>query len=419
MYPFSILSDVAVRSTGDLLNFNRYITPLLYILTNPKTETPFTIGVFGPWGSGKSSLISILDEELETSHPDEFVRVHFNPWIHRGEPNLLVPLLHTLHDTLEEDRKHRFKESAKKIGNVLARLGADVLLKTLTADVASLESLEKLEQYYLKERGRVESEIRKLKKTLQAEADDIRKKGARIVFFIDDLDRCDPCQIIDLLEAVKLFLDLRHVFVILAVDKEVIDRGIEVKYGKFCFGKDRQAVLGGEYLEKMVQLPLQLFPIDSSQVEKYIESLNPPDSLQTQIKLLVGLLQPNPRKIKRILNILNVINAIADASPHLKSLNRDLIAQLVILQVQSSNLYAAIVRQPEILFALEKVFDQEIRPDNVEDFTTDFGNNRESIQQVVQRFYSPESYLKLVFYQKKQFSAIKDQLHVYLSMIGG
>lgn len=393
MCAFSILSDAVIKSEADLLSFNRYVTPLISILTGPRTETPFTIGVFRAWGSGKSSLLSILDGQLEIYHPDEFVRVHFNPWVHRSEPNMLVPLLHTLHDTLSEDRKNRFVESAKKIGNVLIRLGSDALLKSLTANIVSLESLEKLEQNYLREKGRVESEMRKLKLTLQAEADAINAKNAKLIFFIDDLDRCGPLQIIDLLESVKLFLDLRHVFVILAVDKEVIDRGIEVKYSKFQFGENRQAALGAEYLEKMVQLPLQLFPLDQTQVAKFIEDLNPEEPIRSQINLLVSLIQPNPRKIKRILNILTVINNITNSSPNLKALKCELVAQLVIMQVQSTELYAAVVRQPELLFAMEQIFDSELRLDKLEDFK-DYGTSREAIQKLCLKFYLPESYLK-------------------------
>jgi hypothetical protein len=417
MPPLPILSDAAVGSAADLLDFKRYINPLVSILTNPNTQTPFTIGVFGAWGSGKSSLLSILDEDLRIAHPDEFVRVHFNPWVHRGEPNMLVPLLHALHDTLAEDKKSRFVESAKKIGEVLFRLGSDILLKSLTANFASLEALEKLEQSYLKERGKVESEMRRLKKTLQAEADKIAEKKARIIFFIDDLDRCDPAQIIDLLESVKLFLDLRNVFVILAVDKEVIDRGIEVKYSKFEFGAMRSA-LGGEYLEKMVQLPLQLFPLGSDQVEQFIEKLDPPEAILQQVGLLKALIQPNPRKIKRILNILTVVDSIADASPGLKALDKKLIAQLIILQVQSCDLYSEVVRQPDLLIALERVFNKELRAEEIDDFVKDYGSRREVVQKFCSKHYRPESYLASIF-GAKQFSDSKDNLHIYLSMLGG
>src|SRR5439155_2533344 len=101
MAPLAIFSDGAVNSRNDQLKFDRYVKPIVGILTNPQTETPFTIGIFGTWGSGKTTLLRMLDDALARDHEDQFVRVHFNPWIHRGEPNLLVPLLHALRDTLE------------------------------------------------------------------------------------------------------------------------------------------------------------------------------------------------------------------------------------------------------------------------------------------------------------------------------
>src|SRR5690349_19168436 len=100
MTSYIALSDFSVGIQNDLLNFRRYVDPLISILTSENPQTPFTIGIFGPWGGGKSSLLMMLKERLETDYPEEFVCVDFNPWIYRNEPNLLVPLLHTLNDTL-------------------------------------------------------------------------------------------------------------------------------------------------------------------------------------------------------------------------------------------------------------------------------------------------------------------------------
>jgi hypothetical protein len=52
--------------------------------------------------------------------------------------------------------------------------------------------------------------------------------------------------IIDLLESIKLFLDVEHIVHVLAVDKDVIDRGVEIKYSKFSFAPERKASLGAE-----------------------------------------------------------------------------------------------------------------------------------------------------------------------------
>lgn len=419
MSDFFILSDGTAATNADHLRFSRYSRPLINIITHPKSETPFTIGIFGSWGSGKSTLLRILDEKLQQDFSQEFIRIHFNPWLHRGEPNLLVPLLHTLHDTLQEDKTNRFLESAKKIGNVLLKLGADVFLKSVTANTVSLESLEKLEQSYLKERQRVESEIRRLRQTLQQEADKIAAKGARLIFFIDDLDRCDPIQIIDLLEAVKLFLDIRHVFIILAVDKEVIDRGIEVKYSKFKFGENRQAALGAEYLEKMVQLPLHLFPLHKTQVRNFITALNPATPVLDHLDLLERLLSPNPRKIKRIINILTVVHSIMQSTEGIENLNlnMELITRLVTLQVQSGELYSAIISQPDLLIALEGIYARAIDPDKPEDFGL-FGDRAAVIQTLSKSFYRPDTYLAGLF-EQSSFGAVKDQLSIYLSLLGG
>ena len=77
-------------SARDLLDFHRYADPLIKIIRNPRTETPFTIGVFGPWGAGKSTLLGYLRKELEkTDGSPVNVCIDFNPWIYR----VLRPLL--------------------------------------------------------------------------------------------------------------------------------------------------------------------------------------------------------------------------------------------------------------------------------------------------------------------------------------
>lgn len=421
MTQVAVLSDRPAEE--DLLNFHRYVDPLASILTNPKTETPFTIGIFGTWGSGKSTLLHLLDEKLEASHRNAFVRVHFNPWIHRGEENMLIPLLHTLQDTLQEeaDKKKRFTEAAKKVGSILLWLGADALLKALTAPApwaqgVSVDRIDELEQRYHEKRGEVESEIRKIRKNLKAAIESIKKEGAQLVLFIDDLDRSEPDEIIDLLEAVKLFLDLRHVFVILAVDKEVIDRGVTVKYSKFDFGK-RAAVVGAEYLEKMVQLPLRLYPLDKDQVQGFMERLVPPDSVKQQLALLAGMVMPNPRKIKRILNILAVTLAIKERTPGLDGLRDDLIARLVVLQVQSSQLYAEVIKDSDVLLALEKVYQKKITLGDIKDFA-DYKNRAKNIQTISKDNYEPGSFLKDLF-AESDFNQVKNEISQYLTMLGG
>jgi predicted KAP-like P-loop ATPase len=271
-----MINDTPAPSDQDLLHFERYVAPLFQIITNPQSQTPFTIGIFGPWGSGKSTLIQHLDEKLkERKDGFEFFRIIFNPWIYREDKNLIVPLLHTIQDSLAQDPRERFVDSATKIGNVLARIGAALLLKTVTANQITLKDIEDQGKPYMEQHRHAKSVIRNLRKELQGVINEITKNGesGRVVFFIDDLDRCEPDQIIGLLESIKLFLDLKHCFFILALDDEVIHRGIQIKYANFEFVKARKERIGQEYLEKMIQLPLYLYPLSESEVENYLNQL--------------------------------------------------------------------------------------------------------------------------------------------------
>lgn len=419
MAELRLASDNPIRGElEDYLDFKRYLDPLVAVITNPHTETPFTVGIFGTWGSGKTSLLRLFDSRLQRDYKDRFLSVWFNPWIHRAEPSLLIPLLHALHDTLDEQPVNRFKESAKKIGSVLVRLGAGILLKHLTAKAASMEDLDKLEESYLKTHGRVESEMRNLRKTLQAEVTKLADGGTKLVLFVDDLDRCQPAQIIDLLEAIKLFFDLEHLFIILAVDKEVVDRGVQIKYKDFKFAEGRAPAIGAEYLEKMVQLPLSLFPLHSEQVKDFVAKFNPPAAVQPHLSLLVDLLDPNPRKIKRVLNILTIVSEVAASTPALKSLKADLVARFVVLQVQSGEVFSEIVKQPELLLALESTYAGHLKVEDAEAYHNAYGSRASQVQTFCQTHYRPGSYLGTLF-KGEPFKPVAAQFTTYLAMFGG
>lgn len=93
------LPDSAISAGEDQLDFNRFVEPLGSLLASPETRTPITVGIFGPWGSGKSSMLQLLEGYLEKQFKGKFLAVEFMPWIHRREPNMLVPLLYVLHAT--------------------------------------------------------------------------------------------------------------------------------------------------------------------------------------------------------------------------------------------------------------------------------------------------------------------------------
>jgi hypothetical protein len=206
---------------------------------------------------------------------------------------------------------------------------------------------------------------------------------------------------------------------ILAVDKEVIDRGIEVKYAKFEFSRTRKLALGAEYLEKMVQLPLQLYPLRTEQVRIFMESFNPSQAIRGHLDLLQSVLIPNPRKIKRILNILAVSANIIEHTPGLKQLKPDLLARLAVLQVQAGDLYSQIVGLPELLVALEGL---NANPPvfNLKDSGSfaRFGSRRDAIIELCGQYHRPDTFLASLFHNSTFSDLNREDLSIYLSMLG-
>jgi hypothetical protein len=415
MPDIAMLSDAPVNWHGDLLHFRRYVDPLVSVITNPRTQTPFTIGVYGAWGSGKSTLLKMVDERLLDRHGDEFVRVHFNPWIHRREPQMLLPLLNALHTELNEDPGRRFADTAKRLGAIMMNLAADEMLKRVNLGSASVEKIGKLAQQYAEMRGQVDSQTGRLRTLLQQEAENLARKGRKIIFFVDDLDRCEPDQIIDVLESIKLFLDVQHVFVLIALAKDVVDRGVSLKYQPFGFSATDR--LGDEYLDKMIQLPLHLYPLGPAEVGRFILDSQPGDLARSHVETLEKTVSANPRKIKRVLNLLRVTEAIIEGTPGLAGLQRGLVIRLVVLRVQSPELFADVVRTPDLLVALELAYRGKLSPNSPE-FDARFKSLAERMRDLMREHYGSHDFLAPLF-ADSAFEAATDDLRAYLTMIGG
>jgi phage anti-repressor protein len=93
---------------------------------------------------------------------------------------------------------------------------------------------------------------------------------ARIVLFIDDLDRCPPDRVVEVLEAIQLLLNTELFVVVLAIDDRYIARALEQVYQGVL--KRRGKPSGIDYLEKIIQIPYRMRPISSDTIEDYFRS---------------------------------------------------------------------------------------------------------------------------------------------------
>lgn len=100
-----------------------------------------------------------------------------------------------------------------------------------------------------------------VKKLLKKES--LMKKYKKYILVIDDLDRCDPEEVIKLLDALKLFLDLPNLIVIVCVDRRHIEKWIYQVYNNKS-SDSRYFINTNEYLEKIIHLPIDLFIFDDN-----------------------------------------------------------------------------------------------------------------------------------------------------------
>ncbi len=113
------------------------------------------------------------------------------------------------------------------------------------------------------------------KSTLLANADLTATTRINFVIFIDDLDRCLPEKAVQTLELIKTILNAESFAFVLALDDEVIERGIGHRYKDYELQnkKPSMPITGFEYLEKIVHLPFKLPALTRTQARAFVEKL--------------------------------------------------------------------------------------------------------------------------------------------------
>ena len=103
------------ETTEDLLGFKVH-ADLITEVVKDDSLLPITIGVFGDWGSGKSSILQIIREQLNILDDGTFV-LYFNGWLFEGYDDAKAALLESIVNAFDENEKFvpKVKEKAKKL----------------------------------------------------------------------------------------------------------------------------------------------------------------------------------------------------------------------------------------------------------------------------------------------------------------
>ena len=305
----------------DLLGFQVHADLIRSVVLNPKL-LPVTIGVFGDWGSGKSSIMEMLKRSLEPEndeipeHQAELQSVavlHFNGWLFEGYDDAKSALLSSIVSQLSEHKRFgpKIRDTATSLlhrvrGMRLLRwgvkeIGVPALKAYLTGGVSLAGDMAghmtklagKKEDGEAKDKDKADdsaailapdedpntTDVRTFRKEFEAM---LRKSDIKtLVVLIDDLDRCSPERIIENLEAIKLFLNAPCTAFVIGADPRIVRHAIAVRY-KDIRKEEIQALTGDQelnerliddYLEKLIQIPYHLPRLAHEEIETYMTLL--------------------------------------------------------------------------------------------------------------------------------------------------
>lgn len=241
------ISDEPISgSAQDRFNRAPFATRIADTIARRPDPSSLVVGVFGPWGDGKTSVLKMMEEQMQRhSH---VVVLHFNPWHFQSEEQLIKGFFVTLADGL--DRK--LNNAKEKIGKVLKDYGSLLSIGslalggvvTLRPGDAAKGVGEAMSNVGLDElRARIESFL--------------TESGKRVVVLVDDIDRLDRAETHSMFKLVKLSAGFNHTSYVLAFDDEVVAAALGERYG----AGGQQA--GRAFLEKIIQVPLHLPPVDT------------------------------------------------------------------------------------------------------------------------------------------------------------
>lgn len=296
----------------DYLGFDVHANLIKGLIDEPEM-LPITIGVFGDWGSGKSSIMESLKKAYDAEGDKTTMCLQFNGWVFEGYDDAKAALIEAILKNFEDNKslpqkaKDKLATLAKSV-NWMRTIGFGVKniaiplvtasltgglslgpqifewIKGLSKNPANIaEAVKNLDfdnfkEKYFKEGSQpsIEEQYQVVRKFRDDFKELLDEAGiSKLIVLIDDLDRCLPDRIIDNLEAIKLFLNVDNSAFVIGADPRIVRDAIRHRYKDLIARDDaeenKRVVV--DYLEKLIQVPYTLPKLSDSEVETYITLL--------------------------------------------------------------------------------------------------------------------------------------------------
>jgi hypothetical protein len=291
-----------VSSKDDKFGREQFAHRIVEVLVNREDSSSLVVGVTAPWGEGKTSVLNMIREKLDSSGVPT---VMFNPWRYPDEDKLLKNFYRNLAESLDLQL-----ETDAEVTGARIRKNAKVFALAKIFGVDGEEAAGGFGALF------PEAELEELKGRIESS---LRERGSRIVVLIDDIDRLDVEEIQAVFRLIKLSASFPNLSYVVAFDEARVAEALGLKFGQ-------NPESGRKFLEKILQVTLPLPPASSqillSSTVDGINSVMEVLSIETDdnqskrfsehFTKAFGSRITSPRLVKRFLN------AIAFALPLLK-----------------------------------------------------------------------------------------------------
>ncbi|MDA9265258.1 KAP family NTPase [bacterium] len=387
-----VIDEPLSEDQDDKLGVQEYADALFQFIMD--TQTPMTIGVQGDWGSGKTSLMNQMWYKFENPKISSLrtKQIWVNTWEHsllktpqEALVSIISEIITNLSAALGDEQKKIIRHTASKVLQGTLKIGA-----SLTAGV---EGVNVVNEFFDDDRNA--NSISNLRHSLNKLVEEnSEKKYDRFVVYIDDLDRLEPSNAVEILELLKNIFNIKNCVFILAIDYNVVVKGLAKKFG--ALNKENRWEYDA-FFHKIIQLTFQM-PINNYDIGNYLSSLlidtgfvkagelNQKD-LSKLTQITIG---GNPRSIKRLVNNIALNNifievkkkhkedALSVSNQQVKNITKFLLVALNCIQIQYPKVYDALVLSPDFINWEEEFAEQSLTIEDDEALERDLNNYKKN-----------------------------------------
>ncbi|EJS46386.1 hypothetical protein ICE_05212 [Bacillus cereus BAG1X1-2] len=266
------------------------------------------VALYGEWGSGKTSVMEYINKNITNYNV-----VFFEAWKYEKDSNLSLSLFEMILDKVEAEAKtdplRQALEDVKLIGKTLLNFSKNLLFNykmslpgmTINIDQATKDTIKEMDK--LIERTSFYTNLKNFNTSYNKLLDKYYETtNKKLLVFIDDLDRCSPENVLDLISSIKhFFIDSDKVVYFCGVDKHAVSKAINIRY--------QNIIKSEEYLEKVFDVTFNMPEIQN--IDKLLEDFisrvhlfNPVanENFDFLKRFFLHMKFTNPRKLKKLFN---------------------------------------------------------------------------------------------------------------------